>query len=333
MSVPAYLSACGIGTGFAAAALDAAGEILWQCDLAARAHDIVADPARDTCIVMDRKPGRSATLCRLSSGDALHCLRPLPGHAFDGHAVFSPDGAEIFATQSDDRTQAGLIVVYETATGRIARQFSSHGTEPHELVWVGPGLLAIGNGGILDRRSVDAIDSSLAVIDAHGVLHRRWVLDDEWETLSIRHLAALPDGRFAFAMQDQDAATDRRPLVAIAGLTDELHFLDMPAAIQHRLDGYIGSVAVDARGDVIAATAPRGGLGLFWSAADGRYLGEVALADVCGIAAAADAGFLLTSGHGALRHVEIGAENVALAPGGADFSLQWDNHVSRVAAA
>lgn len=332
MTAPAYLSACGIGIGFAAAALDAAGDIIWQCDLTARAHDIVADPARDICVVMGRKPGRGAMICRLSDGESLLNLAPLPGHSFDGHAVFSADGAEIFATQSDDRTQAGLIVVYETATGIARRHFSSHGIEPHELIWAAPGLLVIGNGGIRDRRSADAIESSLALIAAaDGSLQRHWILDDEWETLSIRHIAALADGRFAFAMQDQDAATDRRPLVAIADPVGDLNFLDIPATIQRRLDGYIGSVAVDAGGGIIAATAPRGGLALFWSASDGHYLGDIPLADVCGVAAdAVSGGFCLTSGHGAWRNVHMSADKPAFASGGADLTLQWDNHLSRV---
>lgn len=332
MAAPAYLSACGIGAGFAAAALNSAGDTLWQCDLAARAHDIVADPARDICAVMGRKPGRGAAICRLSTGGILRNLAPLPGHSFDGHAVFSADGTEIFATESDDRTQTGSIVVYETATGIVRRHFSSHGIEPHELIWAAPGLLAIGNGGIFDRRSADAIESSLALIAAEdGSLQRHWVLDDEWETLSIRHLAALPDGRFAFAMQDQDAATDRRPLVAIAGPAGDLTFLDIPATTQRRLDGYIGSVAVDKDGGVIAATAPRGGLALFWSVLDGRYLGDIALADVCGVAAdSVSGGFCLTSGHGAWRNTRMSGDIPALAPGGTDLTLQWDNHLSRV---
>lgn len=331
MSAPSYLSACAIGGGFAAAALDAAGDIIWQCDLAARAHDVVADPAHDVCAVMGRKPGRSVSIRTLTDGKALLGLAPLPAHSFDGHAVFSADGAELLTTQSDDRTQAGRIAVYETASGNLLRQFSSHGTEPHEIIWAAPGLLAIGNGGILDRRSADAIDSSLALIDAEdGNLQRRWVLDDEWESLSIRHLAALPQGRFAFAMQDQDPATDRRPLVAIAATDGALEFLEIPAAIQRRLDGYIGSVAVDGHGTVIAATAPRGGLSLFWSVRDGRYLGEIPLPDVCGVAADTNSAFRLTSGHGAWRQARPdGDGRLALAAGGSDLALQWDNHLSR----
>lgn len=339
MPLPAYLSACGMDGRFAALAVMADGRAAWQCGIAARAHDIVADPARNLCAVMARKPGREAYLCDLSTGNVVRELAPLGGHSFDGHAVFSPEGAALFTTQSADGSQSGSIVVYDVAAGVVTRHFSSHGIEPHELIWVGPDLLAIGNGGILDRRSADAIESSLVLLDVRTAEpKRRWVLDDEWETLSIRHLARLPQERVVFAMQDQDAATDLRPLVGIADPSGDTVFLELPADLQRKLDGYIGSVAVDRGGGLIAASAPRGGVALFWSSSDQRYLGSVALADVCGIAATERVGeFCLSSGHGLVRKVRldpavgvVGSDDLAPAM---QLGVQWDNHLSNVAIA
>lgn len=334
MDGPAYLSACGVDGGFAAVAVAADGTVAWQCAIAARAHDIVADPARSLCAVMGRKPGPAAYLCDLATGAIHRALFPRMGHTFDGHAVFSPDGASLFTTQSADHSQQGSIVVYDVALGIESRHFSSHGIEPHELIWMAPDLLAIGNGGILDRRSPDPIASSLVLLDARdGTLQRRWVLDEDRETLSIRHLARLPQGRVAFAMQDQDAATDLRPLVGIADPADDLAFLKIPADLQRRLDGYIGSVAVDCGGDILGASAPRGGTALFWSSADRRYLGAVALADVCGIAGTQRPGeFCLTSGHGMVRMVRLDPDVGVLAiddlPAASGLGVQWDNHLS-----
>jgi hypothetical protein len=339
MPLPAYLSACGMDGRFAALAVMADGRAAWQCGIAARAHDIVADPARNLCAVMGRKPGREAYLCDLSTGGVTRKLAPLGGHSFDGHAVFSPDGAALFTTQSADGSQSGRIVVYDVAAGSVTRQFSSHGIEPHELIWVAPDFLAIGNGGILDRHSADAIESSLVLLDLRADQPaRRWMLDDEWETLSIRHLARLPQSRIAFGMQDQDAATDLRPLVGIADLAGDIAFLDIPADLQRRLDGYIGSVAVDRSGGIVAASAPRGGAALFWSSTDCRYLGSVALSDVCGIAATEREGeFCLSSGHGMVHKVQldplagvIGDGEIA---GATQLGVQWDNHLSAVTVA
>lgn len=339
MILPAHLAACGVDGGFAAMALDGAGVPVWRRDLDIRAHDIVADPARGICAVIGRKPGRLAYISDLSSGVVRGMLEPFPHHSFDGHAVFSADGAHLFTTQSAERSQEGRIVVYDLASGTIAADYSSQGIEPHELIWVAPDTLAVGNGGIVNRFAADAIDSSLVLLNSgDGRVQRRWVLDDEWETLSIRHLALLPRGRVAFAMQDQDAATDRRPLIGIADPADDLAFLDLPAEIHHRLDGYIGSVATDRTGAIVAASAPRGGRALFWSALDRRYLGAVELADVCGLAATADALTLrLTSGHGAQCDVTVDIHTGTLVrkdiAGTGSLSLQWDNHLAWTGAA
>ncbi|MBL8709586.1 MAG: DUF1513 domain-containing protein [Rhodospirillaceae bacterium] len=336
---PRYLAAGGVAGGYAALALDGGGVPLWRCDLAARAHDIAVHRKSGLCAVIDRKPGKMARICDLATGAVISVLLPLSGCSFDGHAAFSTDGATLFTTQSAAAGQIGQIVVYDLASGRISRHFPSHGIEPHELVWLKPDrLLAVGNGGIVDRRSADPIDSSLVLINAaDGSLCRQWILDDELETLSIRHLARLPGDRVVFAAQDQDAATDIRPLLGIADPAGGLNFLTLPATIHRRLDGYIGGVAVDSRGDLIAATAPRGGLALFWSASDRRHLGAVEMSDVCGVAATGEAGtFHLTSGHGGQCRVRIEVASGGISELELNFppvaGLQWDNHLTWIGA-
>lgn len=329
---PAYLAACKTASGFAAVGLDGGGSLLWRRELMGRAHDIVADPAQKFCAVMGRKPGRYAEICDLASGMTTTSLAPAPGNHFDGHAVFSDDGGVLFTTQSAEQTHAGMIVAYRTADGTRIQTHESGGTEPHEIIWAAPGRLAIAHGGIVDRHDPDGIDSSLVLMDAgSGEILRHWVLDDEWESLSIRHLAKLPSTRIAFAMQDQDAATERRPLIGIAGETG-LEFLEIPAALQPKLDGYIGSVAADSDGAILAATAPRGGVTMFWSVVDKRFLGHVSMADVCGLAAAGSGCFYLTTGHGGQAIVSIDPATGILTPRNLATAtgLQWDNHLARV---
>jgi hypothetical protein len=335
MPIPAYLACCGLGGGFAAIGLDGDGRPLWHQSLPARAHDVFGCAELGICAVVARKPGSFVAICDLATGATEAICRAVPGHYFDGHGVFTPDGRQIFTTQSADRTQAGLIAVYDTGNGALLRAFPSQGTEPHELIWSEPGVLAVAHGGIVNRNDPEAIDSSLLLLDAgSGEVLRRWVLDDDFETLSIRHLAALRDGAVAFAMQDQDAATDRRPLVGIAEAGGGLSFLDIPLEVQTRLDGYIGSVAADAFGRVVVATAPRGGAALFWSVEDHGYIGRVDLPDVCGVAPGSVPGALrLTSGHGRQLLATVDSQNGILVrelSGGATQGMQWDNHLARV---
>jgi hypothetical protein len=336
--IPVHLLAVGDNAGgkatFAAIAVSDSGRQLWRQALGWRAHDVIADPAREICAVIGRKPGHEALLCDLASGEALRRLHPLAGCTFDGHAAFSRDGEQLYTTQSEGKAQIGHVVVYDAARGTILRSFSSHGVEPHELLWADGHTLAIGNGGILDRNSTDPIQSSLVWLDAAtGDRRGRVVLDEDNETLSLRHIARLADGRIVCGVQDQDFATDLRPLVFIADATGQITHLDLPIAVHRRLLGYIGSVAVDPSGAYICATSPRGGLAVVWSATDGRYIDTIDLPDTCGVAGGPGAGdFLLSSGHGARLpiHIDLVDGIVALPEALRLDPLQWDNHLSLV---
>ena len=74
-----------------------------------------------------------------------------------------------------------------------------------------------------------------------------------------------------------------------------------PGGTQEDLRNYIGSVAADSSGGIVAAAAPKGRLVTYLSAR--RYLGVSDLNDGCGLAPTHhQANFLLTSGGGLARH-------------------------------
>lgn len=336
--MPVHLLACGDNAGgrasFAAMAVTDSGRQLWRRDLDWRAHDVVADVDRGICAIIGRKPGPQALICDLETGAERQRILPLPNCSFDGHATFSPDGTLLYTTQSEGKAQIGHVAVYDVVTGTLAGTYSSHGIEPHELLWADAETLAIGNGGILGRNSTDPIQSSLVWLDAaSGELRGRVRLDEDNETLSLRHIAGLADGRIVCGVQDQDFATDLRPLVFIADAGGQVIGLDLPVDSHRRLMGYIGSVAVDPSGAFICATSPRGGLAIVWSVADRRFVDTIDLPDTCGVAGGPGAGdFLLSSGHGARLpiHVDLDDGIVALPEALRLDPLQWDNHLSLV---
>lgn len=337
-SMPTHLLACGDNASgkvtFAAMAVSDGGRKLWRRPLNWRAHDIIADPSRGICAIIGRKPGYEAILCNLATGELLRSLWPLTGCTFDGHAVFSHDGAHLYTTQSESNAQIGHVVIYDVVGGTIVGSYSSHGIEPHELLWVDDRTLVIGNGGILDRNATEPIHSSLVWLDATtGAFKGKIDLDEENETLSLRHLARLADGRIVCGVQDQDCATDLRPVVLIADASGAVTYLDLPNDVHRRLAGYIGSVAVDLDSNYICATSPHGGVAVVWRVADAAYIDAIDLPDTCGVAGGSvSSSFLLSSGHGArlLIHLDpyegivASPENLRLNP------LQWDNHLSRV---
>jgi hypothetical protein len=98
--------------------------------------------------------------------------------------------------------------------------------------------------------------------------------------------------------------------------------VEAPSAMQKALRNYIGSVAADRSGGIVAASAPKGGHVTYWDVEGRRYLGASDLADGCGLAPThRPANFLLTSGEGWL--VTAGP---ARAPSRLASQFQWDNH-------
>jgi hypothetical protein len=334
---PRYFSACNFmpgPEGYGAAALDASGRIVWQRTMPARGHTIELSPDATLCAVIDRKPGASITFCRAEDGALLNRIAAPDGFAFDGHAIFNRAGTLLYATESADADQAGRIAVFDIATGERVAVFSTHGIEPHELIWAEPDRsLAIGNGGIRDRSAMEAeIESSLVLLDAgDGALLAKHELDPDLISLSIRHLARNAEGEIVFAMQDQDAATDWRPMVGLLARDGTIAFLDLPLDDLMRLRGYCGSAAIDRSGTIAAATSPHGGVAAFWHLPDRRHLGSVELRDGCGITAAEEtASFVFTSGAGTRLLATASSQGITsrVLERPTNSLPQWDNHLT-----
>jgi hypothetical protein len=257
---------------------------------------------------------------------------------FYGHGVFSADGGLLYTTENDLARGRGVIGVWDAGAGyaRVG-ELDAGGIGPHDLALAGDGrTLVVANGGILThpdtgrtKLNVADMDPSLAFLDlATGRVDRQLRLPSELHKLSIRHLALSGAGRIGVAMQDEGPKEDRSPLVLLSDGT-RLDMCPAPEDVTGRMRGYCGDVAMDAVGAAMAVSAPRGGLVTFWSVTDGRYLGETAIADGCGVAPAGGAArFLLSSGTGAhvLFDLKTG-EARALAP---MTGRRWDNHVLAV---
>lgn len=336
-SAPRFLSACNLAVGplgCGLAALDDGGRILWRSATTARGHTVEPAPGGALCALIDRKPGAAITLLRTADGAPLRRIAAAGGYSFDGHAVFSGDGARLYATESRDGDQAGRIAVIRVADGVHLSEYASGGIEPHELIWLQRDrVLAVANGGIRDKQAMEVeIDSSLVLLDAaDGTVLSATRLGEELASLSIRHLALGAAGEIVFAMQDQDAGTEWRPMVGLLRPDGVAELLEMPVEQLMRLRGYCGSAAVDRGGTIAAATSPHGGVAAFWHLPTRRFLGLAELRDCCGIAAADTPGaFLLTSGDGTRMQVDAGMAGVTarVQERPANGLPQWDNHLT-----
>ncbi|HVJ35011.1 MAG TPA: DUF1513 domain-containing protein [Terriglobia bacterium] len=338
-----FLSAClgrdGAGS-FEAAILEADGRVSMQTMLKMRAHEMALHPSRAICLAAGRQPGRYSTMIDLATGRSLFDLALAADHEFNGHAAFIGAGEELITTEGHVETSLGRLSFYDAATGRWLRAWPSHGIEPHEaLVDEARRRMIVANGGILQRQAVGEVESSLVVLDLmDGHVIGRTVLPEELATLSMRHLAMTASGEIAVAMQDQDAQSDLRPLVGIMDLRGRLRFLEIPREIALTTRGYIGSIAVDRASRITCATSPKGNVAMFWSLAEGRWLGAIPVADGCGVAPAGAPGtFLLTGGRGDILLARtLDAADMPMKPEATvltrNSSWQWDNHLTLLAA-
>ncbi|CUI83189.1 Protein of uncharacterised function (DUF1513) [Achromobacter sp. 2789STDY5608628] len=236
-----------------------------------------------------------------------------------------------------------MLGIYDATPGggyRRVGEFDSGGIGPHEVVLMPDGkTLCVANGGILTHPdygklelNLDTMRPSLAYIDtASGRLLEKVELAPALHRLSIRHLALAADGTVWFGCQYMGPAGDRPALVGRHRRGAQPELFAGPAPTLREMRNYVGSVAADAAGGIIATSSPVGGRVLYWDAASGRWLGETRLADGCGVAPAQGGGFLVSSGLGAmLRTDAAGAEQPLLAP---SRERAWDNHFRQASGA
>ena len=319
------------------------GRIVATLQLPGRGHGAARRPGKREAVVFARRPGRFALAFDPLSGEPALCIDAAKGRHFYGHGVFSPDGRWLYACENDYDNARGCIGVYDATAGyRREAELESYAIGPHELVLLSDGrTLAVANGGIhthpasgRKKLNLETMQPSLAYIDAEsGSLLHDHRLPAVLHQASIRHVAVTADDRAGVVMQYEGPRNDLVPLVGFHhGEEAEIALPNPGDAVLRSLRQYCGAAAVDATGEVLAASAPRGGVVTFWSMAERRYLGSLALSDGSGIAASGEAGgFLASSGYGKLVHHNALNGETAQLDDPAAAPVAWDNHVLSLA--
>jgi uncharacterized protein len=314
------------------------GEELFSTVLPARGHDSVVRPLSGEIAVFARRPGNWFVVIDSAHRQVIHTILARDGRHFYGHGAYSPDGRILYATENDTKTGDGYIGLYDASNDytRIG-EFSARGVGPHDLAFLpGSTILAIANGGLRtlpeSGREVlnpDDIHPNVALIDVHhdetlAVLD----LGQDYSTLSIRHMAVAPDRSIAFGCQQAGDPADMPPLVGTVSKDGKIKLLDMPELDLMRMNNYVGSIALDAAGTIIAATSPQGGSVALFDRLTGAFIAREEMSDVCGVAALPKArDFLLTSGNAGMRKLATASAKLDRIGGSAMQGWIWDNHL------
>ena len=260
-----------------------------------RAHGLCALPD-GSVLAVSRRPGDWLVRWHPDRPAEPQWLWVEPDRAFNGHAIVSPDGQRIYATETDLESGASLVGVRDARSLEKLAEWPTHGIDAHELIWDsaapqdGMPTLIVANGGVPTaaetgraKLHLDIMDSSL--VRLHGGSGERlgqWRLSDP--RLSLRHLAWSPDrATLGIALQaehDQPAEKNAAPVLALFD-GQALRLQTTPQTIATRMHGYGGSIAASAHG--WAVSCPRAD-GIATFAPQGDWQALVSLPQVCALA-------------------------------------------------
>ncbi|UTW10758.1 DUF1513 domain-containing protein [Marinobacterium rhizophilum] len=315
---------------------DTEGALQLRHRLPARAHHVAPHPNQPWVAVAARRPGQYIDVVDYRRQALVRRIEPATHHAFYGHALFSPDGRWLIATEAALTDGQGRISIRDALNDfALVNEFSSGGIGPHELLLSHAGdEIIVANGGIRtqgrQKVNLDSMLPSLAYLQLEsGRITEQRYLAPQQHQLSIRHLDISADGTVMIAMQYEGHPVDVQPLVALHRRHQALQPLMAPAAINRQMTQYCGSVRIDSSGTLAAVSAPRGNLVTFWDLDQATYLSGLEVRDGCGLAASSEPGeFIASSGTGRVYRLsprtglrERLVQDIRL------DRLAWDNHL------
>ncbi|MFD2206381.1 DUF1513 domain-containing protein [Kiloniella antarctica] len=313
---------------FSAAVLDAQGNLIFSEDLNGRGHATAISPDKKLAVVFARRPGRFALVLDLINRNKRTAITPPDGHHFFGHGFFSNDGRLLYASENDYENERGIIGIYDiTANFMRVSEIETHGIGPHEALLMSDGsTIAVANGGILthpdyprQKLNLSTMEPSISYLDArNGKLISQASLPREFYQLSLRHMTEAKGGTIWIGGQYEGSPTDQLNLVACHQRGKPLTLVSSPK-IYDGMKHYIGSVAANASGTLVATSAPRGNTIAIWNNDSGELVRKIQRQDAGGVAGFGE-DFAISDGLGNLSVTEKTIHQ------NTDFA--WDNHLT-----
>ncbi len=325
---PAYVTTAKTKEGrFEVFLLDQQGKIRTSIPLPARGHGACLNPKRQQAVLFARRPDRFALVLDIQGIKQPFLFSPPDDRHFFGHGTFSKNGKLLFATENDFAGERGVIGIYDTENAfKRLGELSSGGIGPHEILLSQDGqTLIVANGGIIthpdyprQKLNLPDMTPNIAVISLRsGNVERQISLPSDLHQVSLRHMALDMTGNLWVGGQYEGAITDSVPLLfSLQKNVNKLNTLPVAPEAASLFRQYIGSVATNRSGNLIAFSAPRGDCVLIWNRLTNKMEKLIHEKDACGIAADGE-GFLISSGLGVLKS----------GTGSRHSNIRWDNHI------
>lgn len=337
-----FISAQGAKEGEFGIALGQSEQPINTLSTSFRGHSVLQHEKKpDTVLMFARRPGYQVVEVNYENISIKTAFDVTQGYNLQGHGSFTTDGQYLFTTENDNETGQGFVSVRDGNNYQLLDQFSTQGIGPHELKVLPDGkTLVVANGGILTRpetgrqkHNLTDMDSNLSYIDLNsGKVIDQFKVDEDKS--SIRHLDITNDGSVVFAMQNQRDAMSHSRTVSLAGVhhpNAAIELLKEPEAIFHKMNDYMGSIAISHKSRIAGFTSPKGNLAAFWHIDSGELINYHRFHDVCGIAVDKQSDeFLLSNSTGQVRFLEHKTLVEARSKRQHFEGVKWDNHLLSV---
>lgn len=275
-------------------------------------HGVAIDPLNSNRIISFEKKGKGACEINLQKGTVIQNIPTLHNRHFYGHGVFSPDGQQLFTTETYLHNKQGAIVIRDATSLKITGEFPTYGENPHDCELHNNGtVLAVTNAGTSNPQNNGA---SVCYIDlkSQKLIER---INIPVQHLNAGHLAHDTNNNLIIASAPRDGLSPRE----IGGITIRAPkslpiYMSKPSHISSQLIGEALSITVHPSLDIAAITHPDANMITLWSLQAQKLLKAINLSKVRGATTSKDGRYFIFSSGSSTELTLLDAKTLEFSP-------------------
>ena len=279
--------------GFAISVFNIEEKKFLNIDIPTDCHSFILHPTDgDTLIGIGQRPSTYSYLISLKQKTVLKQFFSLNDHHFYGHGLFTPDGSSFYCTENSFKTGEGRIILRDSQTLKVLRDFPSYGQGPHELKRIGEQIV-VANGGQKTQpddketyKDFSNLKPSLAFINEKTQkLDKLFRLKENY--MSIRHLDVTSDGFVVLALNQyrpKEKLFAKINVAMIGPNEDKISLPEVPREVIQKMHKKALSVSINPKTHIACATHPEGNSVTFWDLKGKKFLKMLRIESPLGVA-------------------------------------------------